>query len=187
MSAILPVFLIALLPAVVLAQSNQSSHKVNIEIPEVALLSLISEDAGHVNLNVSAPAEAGNTIDFSTAHPDNRFWINYSSIIRSQHHRRKVIAVLQGDIPAGVRLFVEASQATGQGNGKLGQPVGRVALSGQPADVISDIGSCYTGVGISNGHVLTYRLEADETGVNLESLTQQQASLQVVYTLTDHN
>jgi len=187
MSAILPVFLIALLPAVALAQSNQASHKVNIEIPEVALLGLVSEHAGQVNLNVSAPAEAGSTIDFSTAHPDNRFWINYSSIIRSQHHRRKVIAVVQGDIPAGVRLFVEASQATGQGNGKLGQPVGRVALSGQPADVISDIGSCYTGVGISNGHVLTYRLEADETGESLESLAQQQASLQVVYTLTDHN
>lgn len=187
MNAIFPVLLIAFLPAVLLAQSNQANHKVNIEIPEVALLGLVSEDAGQVNLNVSAPSEAGNTIDFSTSQPNNSLWINYSSIIRSQHHRRKVIAVIQGEIPSGVRLFVEASQATGQGNGKLGQPVGRVALSGQPADVISDIGSCYTGVGISNGHLLTYRLEADETDESLESLTQQQASLKVVYTLTDHN
>jgi hypothetical protein len=187
MSAILPVLLIAFMPGILLAQSNQANHKVNIEIPEVALLGLVSEDAGQVSLDVSAPSEAGSTIDFSTAQPDNSFWINYSSIIRSQHHRRKVIAVIQGDIPAGVRLFVEASQATGNGNGKLGQPVGKVALSGQPADVISDIGSCYTGVGTSNGHLLTYRLEADEAGNNLQSLTQQQASLNVVYTLTDHN
>ncbi len=187
MSAILSVFLIVFLPLFLLAQSNQSSHKANIEIPEVALLGLVSEEAGQTNLTVSAPTEAGNKIDVSTAQQKNGVWLNYSSIIRSQNHRRKVIAVVQGEIPAGMQLFVEASQATGQGNGTMGQPIGKVALSGQPADVISDIGSCYTGKGVSNGHLLTYRLEADNSGVSMADLAQHQATLQVVYTLTDHN
>jgi hypothetical protein len=82
---------------------------------------------------------------------------------------------------------VEASQATGQGNGTIGQPIGKVALSGQPADVISGIGSCYTGKGVSNGHMLTYRLETDNSGESMADLAQHQSSLQVIYTLTDHN
>ena len=187
LSAILSVLLIVFLPLFLIAQNNQSSHKVNIEIPEVALLGLVSEDAGQTNLTVSAPTEAGNKIDVSTVQQKNGVWLNYSSIIRGQNHRRKVIAVVQGEIPAGMRLFVEASQATGQGNGTIGQPIGKVALSGQPADVISGIGSCYTGKGVSNGHMLTYRLETDNSGESMADLAQHQSSLQVVYTLTDHN
>lgn len=187
MCAILSVLLVIFLPLFLTAQSNQTSHRVNIEIPEVALLGLVSEDASQTNLTVSAPTEAGNKIDVSTTQQKNGVWLNYSSIIRSQNHRRKVVAVVQGEIPAGMRLFVEASQATGQGNGTMGQPIGKVALSEQPADIISGIGSCYTGKGISNGHLLTYRLETDNSGDSMADLTQHQASLQVVYTLTDHN
>jgi hypothetical protein len=187
LSFILSVLLIVFFPKFLLAQSNQSSHKVNIEIPEVALLSLVSEDVGQTSLTVSAPTEAGNKIDISRAQQKNRIWLNYSSIINSQNHRRKVIAVIQGEIPAGMQLFVEASQVTGQGNGTLGQSIGKVELSIQPADVISDIGSCYTGKGVSNGHLLTYKLETDNSGDKMAALVQHQASLQVIYTLTDHN
>jgi hypothetical protein len=187
LNAIFPVLLIVFLPLFLQAQSNQSSHKANIEIPEVALLDLVSEEAGQTNLTVSAPTVAGNKLDVSTAQQNNGVWLNYSSIIRSQNHRRKVIAVVQGEIPAGLQLFVEASQPMGQGNGTIGQPIGKVALSGQPADVISDIGSCYTGKGVNNGHLLTYRLETDNSGDSMADLIQHQALLQVVYTLTDHN
>ncbi len=186
-SAILFVLLISFVPVFLQAQSNQINHKINIGIPEVALLGLVSEDENHVTLNVSAPDEAGNSIDFSTARPDNRIWINYSSINQNLQHSRKINAVIHGEIPAGVRLFVEASQATGRGKGKLGKPVGKVELSNQPAEVISDIGSCYTGKGISNGHLLAYILEADNSDSGITDLAQHQTSLQVVYTLTDHH
>lgn len=185
--AILFVLLISFVPVFLQAQSNQINHEINIGIPEVALLGLVSEDENHVTLNVSAPGEAGSSIDFSMVRPDNRIWINYSSVILNREHRRKINAVVYGEIPAGVRLFVEASQATGHGKGKLGKPAGRVALSDQPAEVISDIGSCYTGKGISTGHLLTYILEADDSDSGVTSLAQHQASLQVVYTLTDHH
>ncbi|HKL34590.1 MAG TPA: hypothetical protein VJ919_18765, partial [Tangfeifania sp.] len=62
-----------------------------------------------------------------------------------------------------------------------------VVLSNQPSDVIVDIGSCYTGKGINNGHYLTYKLEKDKSSESYAMLNQQNTSVNVVYTLTDYN
>lgn len=186
-SAILLLIFIALVPVFTTGQERQADHKVNIEIPEVALLGLVSDEASQVNFTVTAPNEAGSPVDFSNASQNNGVWINYTSIIRSQNHRRKVMAMVQGEIPAGVHLFVEASEATGVGKGMLGKPVGKVALSGQATEVISDIGSCFTGKGSSNGHLLSYELEADNSANDFVTLEHSQTTLHVVYTLTDYN
>jgi hypothetical protein len=168
-------------------QSSRAEHKVNVEIPEVALLGLVSEESGGINLMPVAPGEAGDPINLSDVQQNKGIWINYSSIIRSQNHRRKVVAAIQGEIPAGLRLVVEAKAATGGGGGKLGTPAGKVYLSTEPTEVISNIGSCFTGRGVNNGHLLTYRLEAGSEIENFENPAQTQAALQVIYTLTDHN
>lgn len=167
-------------------QNGQADHKINIEIPEVALLGLVSGESGGINLMAVAPDEAGNPIHLAEIQHNNGIWINYSSIIRTQNHRRKVVAVVQGEIPAGLRLIVEATEASG-GGGMLGKPVGRVYLTGEPAEVISDIGSCYTGKGTNNGHLLSYHLEADDNAEDFANLARNQTTLNVVYTLTDHN
>lgn len=168
------------------AQDNTSTHKINVLIPKVALLGLVSETQTEINLNTTTPAEAGNAVNFSNA-TNNQIWINYSSIISEATPKRKVIAMVQGEIPDGIKLKVEASGATGSGKGRLGKPAGEVTLSNQPTDVIVDIGSCYTGKGINNGHYLTYKLEKEESKENYARLAQQQSSVNVIYTLTDDN
>lgn len=168
-------------------QNSRADHKVNIEVPEVALLGLVSEESGGINLMAVAPGDAGDPLYLSNVQQDRGIWINYSSIIRSQNHHRKVVAAVQGEIPAGLRLVVEVKAATGGGEGKLGTPAGKVYLSTEPTEVISNIGSCFTGRGINNGHLLTYRLEADGGNENFKESVQTQTTLQVVYTLTDHN
>ena len=169
------------------AQNNNSaSHDINVVIPEVALLGVVSESQTDISLNANLPSEAGDAVDFSDA-TNNRVWINYSSIISETTPRRKVIAMVQGEMPEGIRLIVEASDFSGSGKGKLGKPAGKVILSNQPSDVIVDIGSCYTGKGINNGHYLTYKLEKDKSSESYAMLNQQNTSVNVVYTLTDYN
>ncbi len=90
-------------------------------------------------------------------------------------------------MPEGVQLVVEASEAEGSGKGKLGRPNGIVTLSNQPTEIITDIGSCYTGKGVNNGHYLSYKIKYNESANSYASLNTGPTSVQVVYTLTDNN
>jgi len=180
------VILICWLPVTSYSQNNSTIHKINVVIPEVALLGLVSDDATGITLNSTSPSEAGNSVDFSSA-KNNNIWINYSSIISGNTKKRKVIAMVQGEIPQGVKLTVEASNFSGSGKGKLGETTGVTTLSNQPSDIIVGIGTCYTGKGINNGHYLTYKLETDGSSDDYALLSQQQTSVNVIYTLTDFN
>jgi hypothetical protein len=179
------ILLLMVTPVFCLAQ-NSESHKINIEIPEVALLGLVSDGAETLNLNAVSPAEAGNSLEFNGAQNKN-IWINYSSVIAQSNQRRKVVAVVQGQLPEGVRLMVEASEVSGLGKGNRGASTGFVTLSNQPSDVIVDIGSCYTGKGSNNGRALTYKLEMENESEDYALLTAEQTSINVLYTLTDQN
>ncbi len=183
---ILLAILISLIPAISFSQSGEAKHEIDVQIPEVALLGLVSESEADVPLETDVPEEAGNAVDFSVA-SDDRIWINYSSIVAEKEHRRKVTAKIQGEIPAGLSIYAEASEYTGAGEGALGKPAGSVALSHRPADVIVDIGSCFTGKGQNNGHYIQYSLQRDPSSGSYNSLSQLQTSIQVVYTLTDYN
>ena len=178
--------IIFLLPVCSIAQNNSANHKIGIEIPEVALLGLVSDGAADIQINTLSPKEAGNSIEISNTQNKN-IWINYSSILARKDHKRKIIAMVQGEIPIGIRIKLEASEAVGSGKGETGQPTGIVILSNEPSDVILNIGSCYTGKGLNNGHHLTYKLEIDDSADEYAQLTHGQTSLNVIYTLTDLN
>lgn len=168
------------------AQTNSADHKVNLEIPEVALLGLVSETSTSININTNAPSEAGQSVDFNIS-AEKGVWLNYSSIVSKSGLTRKIVATVNGEIPSGLVLKVEASEVIGSGKGKLGKTAGSVSLSGTPTDVIVDIGSCYTGKGVSNGHYLTYSLESDASSNDLAMLAQSHSSFDVVYTISDCN
>ncbi len=184
---ILILFFIICILAIAVSQTNSASHKINIEVPEVALLALVSDNANNVNFESNSPVEAGAPINFSNIEQKNNIWINYSSISRDKNHFRKIVALLQGEVPQGIRLLVEASEASGAGNGHLGFSSGSVALSAQPTEIINNIGSCYTGKGANNGHLLKYKLEFDESSDSYSQLAQAGTSINVIYTLTDAN
>jgi len=185
--SILIVFLLFCSTGIMTAQNNVSSHKLNIGVPDVALLGLASENSSGISFSASSPTEAGNSIDFNNEHQNNNIWLNYSSIIKNSTHRRKIVAFVQGEMPEGIHLKLKASEAEGAGKGKLGNPAGEILLTEEPTDIISDIGSCYTGKGANNGHVLTYELEYDQSSTAYAGLNTEQTTFHVVYTLTDHN
>ena len=166
------------------AQPSESNHKINIGIPEVALLGLVSENSTNINLPLAAPQEAGNPVQLSNISDEN-IWLNYSSIVTHVQHKRKIVAMVEGEIPSGIQVKVKASEAVGSGKGKKGEPTGEVTLTGEPSDIIVNIGSCFTGKGQQNGHYLSYELEIDESAGNYDHLALQNSSIQVIYTLTE--
>lgn len=167
--------------------SNSGSHSISVEIPEVALLDLESATPTSIALNPVSPTEAGNALDLSTA-TDHSIWLNYSSVTGNSGSYRRVNAFIEGTIPGGMTLSVKASSYSGNGNGKTGIPSGKINLSEKPQDVITHIGSCYTGDGTSNGHLLTYSLESGMNKTDYETLACEEATtLHVIYTLTDDN
>ncbi len=173
--------------SVVAQNTKPASHNINISIPEVALLDLESASSTTISMSAIAPNEAGNAIDFSKA-KNSAIWINYSSIIgNSSKPNRKVSAVVNGKIPRGTSLKVYASPYSGNGAGTTGTPVGIVELSETEQDLITDIGSCYTGDGINNGHRLYYNLELDHKDKDAYAQLDfdQTASITVTYTLSD--
>lgn len=168
------------------ARAQESiSHNMGIDVPEVALLALQTENSFEVSLNATLPNTAGQKIQMNKE-KQSGVWINYSSIVRA-NQKRKVTATVVGEIPEGMILEVLASECRGKGKGKLGEPLSWVALKNGSVDVISNIGSCYTGSGVQNGHSLTYKIELDEDADQYAELTQSETSLQILYTLTDDN
>lgn len=172
-----------------------ASHTVDISVPNVAILDI--EPAGNtsISLGMAAPTEAGEAFDFTTNATDNSLWINYSSTVGSIVNpldnneliaqTRRVTVQAVGVIPSGTVLKVQAGDDAGNGQGDVGAPVADpVTLSLLPQDLITNIGTCYTGTPENNGHNLTYTLESDENNFSALNLANN-TTLTITYTLTD--
>ena len=162
---------------------KQYAHGVKLSIPEVALLDLETESDA-ITLTPTAPTEAGEAFDFSSA-TDESTWINYSSVVAATKARSVSVAITSGTVPEGLFLTVAASSEAGNGKGNVGSPVGDpITLTASAQTLINSVKSCWTGTGINNGHKLTYQLDlvdADQYG----SLANADTDLTITYTISD--
>ncbi|NOY95534.1 MAG: hypothetical protein GXO81_04005 [Chlorobi bacterium] len=168
------------------SQSGQSQgHGLTISIPEVVMLGLEATSSKSIVLNPESPNTAGLALDFANSH-NSDLWINYSSITDGgAGHLRSVTVAVTGPIPKGVDLKVSASHDAGKGKGAVGVPLGQVILSAEAQNIITGIGSCYTGAGVNNGHRLTYSLELKDPDSYAALDYGGSTGLTVIYTLTD--
>lgn len=162
-------------------------HQVTISVPEVALLDIEAASSTTISLGPTAPTEAGSPITFTSA-TDNSLWLNYSSIIGSTTESSRTVTaqITSGTVPAGMTLSVVAGADAGNGDGTVGTPTAAVTLSGSAQNIITAIGSCYTGTGTSNGHQLTYTLALDAASGSYANLDFDDAgNINVTYTITN--
>jgi len=178
------IFLLFLLIGVCFASGDNTEHKATVSIPNVALLSLQYEGNSNVGLVETSPSTAGSIVDF-VGNTKTSVWVNYSSICRKDQ-KRKITATVVGEIPKGLIVKLRTESSVGGGKGELGESNGIVILSNTPSDVISGIGSCYTGKGINNGHLLSYEFEIDKDQFS-QKTEKGITSVSVLYTLTDDN
>ncbi|MDP3353594.1 MAG: hypothetical protein Q8S44_07630, partial [Flavobacteriaceae bacterium] len=137
----------------------------------------------NITLNGTAPTEAGEKAVFNAT--NNALWINYTSIKSTANPTRKVsIQITGGTVPAGLQLSIAAAAYSGTGAGTTGTSAGTKILTGTSQDLITGIGSAYTGNGVSNGHNLTYTLAQIGSYADLDFNSSN--TLTVTYTLSDN-
>jgi hypothetical protein len=161
--------------------SAQASHQVVISIPRIALIGIAGAD--NDQFRIGQGQEAGHKIEI-TQNRISGIWLNYTSTVSADNRNHKVMAAMSGSLPDALQIMLEASPFTGSGKGKTGIPSGSKILSGQPVEIISEIGSCFTGKGVNNGHELTYTLQW-KNEEDLSGLYVGNSSVEIVYTISE--
>lgn len=166
---------------------NTAIQNVVVSVPEVALLDLESASGTTLQLSPEAPQEAGMAVDFSNQTKAG-IWINYSSIVnsRTEPGRNITVQITSGSVPQGMTLSVVAGQDAGMGDGQMGKAAGNINLTNKSQNIITGVGSAYTGNGVAKGHQLTYSLSLENAKGAYASLDFDQSnSVAITYTLTD--
>lgn len=163
-------------------------HNLDIGVPEVAIVDIEGAGSSAIHLGPVAPTEAGIALDFSNQ-SNSDLWINYSSVKSTQRNPTRTIsvAITEGSLPGGVSVSVKAAADAGKGDGAMGNSAGRLILSSTPQDLITGIGSSYTGDGVNKGHNLTYELDLSSAAGSYSSLdSEESGTFYIAYTISDN-
>lgn len=153
------------------------SKNVTLTLPTVALLDI--EPTGLINMNFTAPTEAGNPLVNPT--PNTSKWLNYTSAIAAAGSNRIITASISKIVP-GIDIKLSTANATVGGGGTLGTPNGQIILTTIAQTIISGIGGAYTGNGVNFGHQLTFTI----TPNNYATLSSANStSIIIRYTISD--
>jgi len=164
-------------------QWNEERVNVSVSVPEVAIVDIEHVGNGSLEFEVVPPVESGGAPEVEQIN-HNLLWINYSSAIGRLGGTRSIVAqIINGNLPQGLSLFVHASNYHGQGKGELGMSTGKTVVSSQPRPIVTNIGSCFTGDGVNNGHSLDFTLDITD----FEKVTAMEATeFTILYTITDN-
>ena len=164
------------------AQDTQTdNHTITVVVPNVALLDLEATTRNFSATFVQpTPLEAGDRLTNPANNTD--LWLNYSSIVAASGiTSRRVQAKVSALVP-GVDIAVTAGAAsTGGGTRGTGSTI---TLTATDQNLVTAIGSAFTGSGISNGHQLTYAFTALDA--NYGNLRTASPVITVTYTLVDN-
>lgn len=167
------------LPYCVHAQENNSvRNSINMSIPS---LSLISFNEGEQNITQQTEVKGDGQVSQIISSPGEETWINYASIVEEGFTNEITIQISSGYIPPGIQVKVLPGDYTGNGKGEVGTAAELIVLSQKPRAIIENIGSCYTGKGVNNGHKLSYIWETTDNNKNIEDY--ENYSITVTYTI----
>lgn len=167
----------------VYSQWESGQINVHLSLPEVTLVDIEPALDNSINFTVS-PALKGGESPVIQETANQTLWLNYTSALSDGRNSRSINAeISQGTLPEGISLYLEASSYAGTGAGQLGTPTGKIELSGTPGPLISNIGSCFTGDGINNGHQLTFSIQISDYS---KIYASDNLNYVVLYTITDN-
>jgi len=164
-----------------LAQEKDNTAKLPVQM---AIAPSAKLSMGSSELKFSIFQMVGNEKKLAPSTVDS-IWLNYSSVIQNNTTNTISASLATGDLPAEVAIKVSIGQDVGAGYGQVGKPTMPVYLSTYPQAIITDIGSCYTGMGNNKGHLLSFTWELNR-GYDLDVLKYEQISslrIRVIYTI----
>lgn len=111
---------------------------------------------------------------------DTEQWLDYACKLDKVGTTVNITAhISSGTIPAGIEIYLEASDTYADGWGQPGVTTGKVQLSNIPVVIVSDIGNCWTGNSKIKGRQLTYYFQV----TNYVLLETSLNPLSVLFTL----
>jgi len=158
--------------------NNSVKNTINMSIPS---LSLISFNEGKQIVTQQTEVKGDGQVSQVISSPGEETWINYASIVEDGFTNEITIQISSGYIPPGIQVKVLPGDYTGNGKGEVGTAIEQIVLSQKPRAIIGNIGSCYTGKGVNNGHKLSYVWETTDNNKNIEDYAN--CSITVTYTI----
>jgi len=154
--------------------------QLTVSVPENCL---IDTNGAPVNLTLVAPV-AGSSLPIVS---NSNMYLRISSIVPGNTKRKVSVRISSGAVPAGTRLTLgTAASTSSSGAGKRGVVSPTITLSGAEQTIISDIGSCYTGTGYTDGYRLTYTWGPynSQTDYQLITATTTPVTITVLFTIS---
>jgi hypothetical protein len=161
-------------------KGNTINMKLNLGIPAISLINFYSESSTIVTYTYSL-TEKNQVEQIITPNLGDATWLNYSSIVKSESNNYITVNIHSGSFPSEAELYLYISPDVGKGGGKVGIPTTSIVLSYYPQIIISNIGSCFTGVGIQKGHQLKY---VWKNAKDYEIKYENGEKISVIYTIT---
>ena len=141
----------SLVPMSVFAQKNNTAQmRLTVSIPALALIDFEGNDR---LITFNSPNQVEQIITPATL---NQTWLNYSSIIEKGMTNYITVHISSGSLPPESSVYLQIGNDNGAGAGNMGRPATQITLSKYPQNIITNIGSCFTGRGRDKGHQLTY-------------------------------
>ncbi len=151
--------LVFVFPKAVTAQDNNTTEmSVNVSVPTIALINFVVEGS-HMVTYTHSYSEDTQVEQILSPTTGDKTWLNYSSVVNDGLSNYITAHISSGSLPADVTLDVYVSSDVGSGAGSMGTSLGKITLTTYPKNIIVNIGSCYTGMGLRKGHQLTYAWE----------------------------
>lgn len=160
--------------------TNVANHSLTLGLNEVALL---HASAGVVNLQLGNDISAGEAVASEVS--DNSSFLQFSSVITSA--TRKLTAKYTGTLPAGTVLKAQALAPGVNAVGTTGTLIASdVTLSTvTDADLVTGIGSCYSGTLATDGYNLKYTWGLNDPASNYADVrATANAAITVVLTIS---
>ena len=166
----------------VLSQINNNADvSLAFNIPAISLIDFVVDDNQVLTYSYSSsgPNQVEQVIMPTTG---NNTWLNYSSIVNNGSSSYITVHISLGTLPGDVQLDVMVGADVGAGMGTVGTSSGQITLASYPQNIIYNIGSCYTGIGVNHGHQLSYIWENLQGYIYYLNNNQGQA-IAVTYTI----
>lgn len=162
------------------AQVSTAGDNIALTVPSLAL---IGTNASTISMSFQPVTNAGARL---AAVSNSSLFLKISSLVPSGTFRKITVKLASGTIPGGTQLTIAPSSCTvSNSGGTLGTAVTTpVVLSSADQNLITGIGSCYSGSGSSDGYNMTISWEIVNPATTYGQLVSSSYNPVIAFTIT---
>lgn len=183
------IVLTILIPLFTYAQDElESKHDINVSfsVPQTNLIDIASLNGKDIIFSPLDIDAVANGLNFTLTNSD--LWLNYTVVKSNTSSLKRInVSVAATNFPLGMSLKLKIDADIGLGKGDMGIPItgfSDLIPDAKSTEIISNIGSCFTGNGPNKGHNLHFKLDYDNTYYD-ELHTNFNTIIILTYTITD--